>query len=79
MVEETGVAGQASSAEREAMARALSLAADPAIVTHPNPRVGCVLVRSATTSPITISATAMNTGSSINSRIMISTVTPLGI
>jgi diaminohydroxyphosphoribosylaminopyrimidine deaminase/5-amino-6-(5-phosphoribosylamino)uracil reductase len=47
MVEETGVAGQASSAEREAMGRALSLAADPTIVTHPNPRVGCIVLDAA--------------------------------
>jgi diaminohydroxyphosphoribosylaminopyrimidine deaminase/5-amino-6-(5-phosphoribosylamino)uracil reductase len=39
------VAGQA--AEREAMTRALSLAADPTIVPHPNPRVGCVLLDAA--------------------------------
>jgi diaminohydroxyphosphoribosylaminopyrimidine deaminase / 5-amino-6-(5-phosphoribosylamino)uracil reductase len=38
------VAGQASTAEREAMTRALSLAADPSVVAHPNPRVGCVLL-----------------------------------
>ena len=38
------MAGQASTAEREAMTRAISLAADLSLVTHPNPRVGCVLL-----------------------------------
>lgn len=41
------MAGQASATEREAMTRALSLAADPAVLTHPNPRVGCVVLDAA--------------------------------
>jgi diaminohydroxyphosphoribosylaminopyrimidine deaminase/5-amino-6-(5-phosphoribosylamino)uracil reductase len=43
-LKETGVAGQANTAEHEAMDRALSLAADPDVETHPNPRVGCVVL-----------------------------------
>ncbi|MCZ3385976.1 MAG: bifunctional diaminohydroxyphosphoribosylaminopyrimidine deaminase/5-amino-6-(5-phosphoribosylamino)uracil reductase RibD, partial [Actinomycetia bacterium] len=44
MVEETGVAGRASTSEIDAMSRALLLAADPELYTHPNPRVGAVLL-----------------------------------
>jgi diaminohydroxyphosphoribosylaminopyrimidine deaminase/5-amino-6-(5-phosphoribosylamino)uracil reductase len=43
-LEETGVAGKASTTEHEAMARAISLARTDAVRTHPNPRVGAVLL-----------------------------------
>ncbi len=38
------MAGTASTTEREAMVRAISLARTPTLPTHPNPRVGAVLL-----------------------------------
>jgi len=43
-LKETGVVGTASTTEHEAMARAIALARTPGVRTHPNPRVGAVLL-----------------------------------